>query len=94
MSKPPKSPPKPAGNDVDLLPDDDAWSALETAAGELLGGGGGSVRIERLRPGGKFEFVDEWSLEHFSLKELQTVFGGGEYLLRLRDGEKRYYKQD
>jgi hypothetical protein len=93
MTKPHKPRDKTPGNDADLLPDDDVWSALESAAGELLGGAGGSVRIERLRPGGKFEYVDEWSLEGFTLGELQKTFGGGEYLLRLRDNDKKYFKQ-
>jgi len=78
--------------DLDLLPDDPG-ELLEQAAAELMGGGGGTVRIERMKQGGKWEFVDEWALDSFSLSELQRTFGGGEYLLRLRDSQKRYYKQ-
>lgn len=81
-----------AAADLDDLPDDPG-ELLEQAAAELMGGGGGSVRIERMKQGGKWEYIDEWSLDSFSLSELQRVFGGGDYLLRLRDSQKRYFKQ-
>jgi hypothetical protein len=91
--KPAASAPPPSQSDADLLLTDDPGELLDQAAQELIGGGGGTIRIERMKQGGKWEFVDEWELEVFSLSELQRAFGGGDYLLRLRDAQKRYFKQ-
>jgi len=93
MTKPPKKPTETPSPELDNLPEDDPGELVEQAAAELIGGGGGTVRIERLAKSGQWEFVDEWSAESFTLREVQQTFGGGDYYFRVRDAQKRYRKQ-
>lgn len=72
--------------DASSMPDDD----IGTALGELVDGGGGTVRIDKLGPGGVAEYVDDWDAASFTMRELQQQFGGGRFRLSVKDQFKRY----
>jgi hypothetical protein len=80
-----------AADEIDV--DGSPGEALERAASELVGGGGGTARIERAKASGMYEFVDEWAADAFTLLELKRVFGAGDYRIRFLDSDRRYFKQ-
>lgn len=51
------------------------------------------VECVRYRRQGGTELVQKWALESFDPYEIQKVWGGGKYLLRVRDAEGNYLKQ-
>lgn len=57
--------------------------------GELVDGGGGTLKIERFVAGG-LSFVDEWDAGAFTWKALQEACGGGKYRLTAKDAARRY----
>ena len=57
--------------------------------GELVDGGGGTLKIERFVAGG-LSFVDEWDAGAFTWKALQEACGGGKYRLTAKDALRRY----
>lgn len=81
-------PPEPPMID-DESPEDD----LARALAEIGASGGGRVKAERVNPERKaLEYVDDFDAATFSLKELQRMYGGGEYRLTVRDSHGRYVR--
>lgn len=66
---------------------------MQNVLAELGESGGGTVRVDRLRDGRTREFVDEFDVASFTLKLLRDVAGGGDYILQVRDADKKYRKQ-
>ena len=52
-----------------------------------------TVECVRYRPQGGTELVQKWALESFDPYEMQKIWGGGKYLLRVRDEDGSYLTQ-
>jgi hypothetical protein len=79
---------------LDGMGEDSAPDALASALAELEdSGGGGVVRVERLRDGKRPEFCGEIDVRGFSLLAVQERFGGGEFLLRVLNAKRQYRTQ-
>lgn len=64
---------------------------LQAALSELgEAGSGGRVKIERVRPDKRTEYVTRMDASVFSLEALQEQHGGGEYRITILDGAGKY----
>lgn len=92
--KPAQKPPESQAQELEQpAPMEFESDSLMEAVEEVLGGGGGSVRIEVLHEGRKWAYVDDMEPGAFSIKKVQQVHGPGEYRFRVVGAGGKYITQ-